>query len=126
MAIMKTANTRRYAGRIEKPSALPSRPKSGGANVEPTYAPAICMPMIAPGAFRTEVCGCGVDDAGIDRRAAEPHHDKGGNGGGMRMYRERERRDAAEKHARAKADHFPVAETVGSKAAHEPPAVMPI
>ena len=48
MAIIKTANTRRYAGRIEKPSALPSRPKSGGANVEPTYAPAICMPMIAP------------------------------------------------------------------------------
>lgn len=37
------------------------------------------------------------------------------------MYRERERRDAAEKHARAKADHFPVAETVGGKAAHEPP-----
>ena len=35
----------------------------------------------------------------------------------MRMYRERERRDAAEKHARAKADHFPVAETVGGKAA---------
>ena len=72
MAIMKTANTRRYAGRIEKPSALPSRPKSGGANVEPTYAPAICMPMIAP-ELSALLSGLGFD-LSIGYSADEPYH----------------------------------------------------
>ena len=37
----------RYIGMMEKPSLPPKSPKSGGMKVEPTYALAIWMPMMA-------------------------------------------------------------------------------
>ena len=33
---------------IAKPAELPNSPNSGGIKVEPTYALAICIPIIAP------------------------------------------------------------------------------
>lgn len=48
ITIIRTANAARKAGIIQKPIKLPKRPNSGGRNVEPTYALAICIPIIAP------------------------------------------------------------------------------
>ena len=48
MVIIRAKKKMRYTGMTEKPILFPISPKSGGINVEPTYALAICMPIMAP------------------------------------------------------------------------------
>lgn len=48
IVIIKAAKIIRYTGRMLKPSSLPSSPNSGGTNVEPIYAAAICIPITEP------------------------------------------------------------------------------
>ena len=38
----------KYIGIILNPILFPNSPNSDGIKVEPAYAPAICMPIIAP------------------------------------------------------------------------------
>ena len=45
---VSTVKKARKSGSIEKVMPLPSTPKRGGMNVEPIYAEAIWIPMIAP------------------------------------------------------------------------------
>ena len=48
IVIISVKKNARKNGITSKPSALPRSPNSGGMNVEPTYALAIWIPIIAP------------------------------------------------------------------------------
>ena len=60
-----------------------------------------------------------MDDAGIDRRAAEADDEEGRKRGCIGIRWDQQRCDPAGEDAGADADHIPVAEPVGEEAAHE-------
>ena len=71
--------------------------------------------------FRPEVVRCGVNDARIYRRAAEPDYDKSRGGEKIRIHRYEQAAYAAKENRRSRYYHFAVAELIRDKSAYKPP-----